>query len=60
MCAVTYYRHISVLPQENLRVTMADQPWDDCDNPELMRELIGFDDLFPYTNQRFPMPRVVP
>ncbi len=58
LCAVRYYRHISVLPQENLRVTMADQPWDDCDNPELMRELIGFDDLFPYTNQRFPMPRV--
>lgn len=58
LCAVSYYRHISVLPQENLRVTMADQPWHDCDNPELMRELIGFDDSFPYSKQGFPLPRV--
>ncbi len=58
LCAVSYYRHISVLPQENLRITMADQPWDDCDNPELMRELIGFDDSFPYTQQGIPLPRV--
>ncbi|NKB98796.1 MAG: hypothetical protein GKR90_09935 [Pseudomonadales bacterium] len=56
--AVAYYRHISVLPQENLRVTMADQPWEDCDNPELMRELLGFDDPFPYSEQGFPLPRV--
>ena len=58
LCAVSYYRHISVLPQENLRITMADQPWDDCDKPELMRELIGFDDSFPYEHQGIPLPRV--
>lgn len=58
LCAVTYFRHVSVLPQENMRVTMADQPWQDCDDAQLMRELIGFDDSFPYTEQGFPLPRV--
>jgi len=58
LCAVTYYRHEAVLPQENLRVTMADEPWDDCDDPVLMRQLIGFDDKFPYTEQGFPLPRI--
>ncbi|MEE2782181.1 MAG: phytanoyl-CoA dioxygenase family protein [Pseudomonadota bacterium] len=57
LCAVTYYRHESVLPQELMRISMADEPWDDCDNPELMRELIGFDDSFPYTEQGFPLPK---
>ncbi|MEM7079110.1 MAG: phytanoyl-CoA dioxygenase family protein [Pseudomonadota bacterium] len=58
LCAVTYYRHISVLPQENLRTTMAEQPWEDFADPALMRELIGFDDAFPYSEQGFPLPRV--
>lgn len=57
LCAVTYYRHESILPQEIMRISMADQPWDDCDNPDLMRELIGFDDSFPYTSQGFPLPK---
>lgn len=50
--AVAYYRHQAVLPQENLTVTMAEEPWDDCDDPDMMRELIGFDDVFPYVNSR--------
>ena len=56
LCAVTYYRHESILPQELMRISMADEPWADCDNPELMRELIGFDDAFPYIEQGFPLP----
>ncbi len=56
--AVAYYRHHSVLPQENLRVTMQDQPWDDCANPAMMRELIGFDDAFPYLTQNQPIPKL--
>lgn len=55
--AVAYYRHQSVLPQENMTVTMKDEPWDDCDNPDLMRELIGFDDVFPYLKQTQAVPR---
>ena len=54
--AVAYYRHQAVLPQENMRVTMRDEPWDDCDNPAMMRELIGFDDIFPYEAQNQPVP----
>lgn len=56
--AVAYYRHQSVLPQENLKVTMKDLPWNDCDNPSMMRELIGFDDVFPYEVQSQPVPRL--
>ncbi len=55
---VAYYRHQSVLPQENLKVTMADEPWDDCGDPNLMRELIGFDDVFPYLSGSQSFPRL--
>lgn len=56
LCAVSYYRHHSVLPQENLTVTMENQPWSDCDDPARMRDLIGFDDGFPYLSQSMPVP----
>jgi len=56
--AVAYYRHSSVLPQENLPVTMRDESWDDCDHPDVMRDLLGFDDLFPYLVQSQPVPRL--
>jgi hypothetical protein len=56
--AVAYYRHHSVLPQENLVVTMAGQPWDDCERPEVMRQLIGFDDVFPYLSQNQSVPKL--
>lgn len=55
----SYFRHLMVMPQENLRVTMADQPWDDCDDPAVMRELLGFDDRFPYTEPSMSAPRFV-
>lgn len=56
--AVAYYRHQAVLPQENLRVTMKDEPWQDCSDPQMMRELIGFDDPFPYEVQNYPVPKL--
>ena len=56
--AVAYYRHQAVLPQENMKVTMRDQPWEDCDNPAMLRELIGFDDVFPYEAQNQPVPKL--
>ncbi|MEE9282060.1 MAG: phytanoyl-CoA dioxygenase family protein [Myxococcota bacterium] len=56
--AVTYYRHSSVLPQENLKVTMRDEPWVDCDNPEMMRELLGIEDRFPYLVQSQAVPKL--
>lgn len=54
--AVAYYRHQSVLPQEIMKVTMRDEPWQDCDDPQRLRELIGFDDEFPYEVQSQPVP----
>ncbi len=56
--AVTYYRHASVLPQENVPVTMRDEPWQDCEHPEVMRELLGLDDFFPYMEQNIPVPQL--
>lgn len=56
--AVNYYRHQSVLPQENTMVTMREESWDDCDDPETMRELLGFDDRFPYLVQTQPVPKL--
>ena len=56
--AVTYYRHAAVLPQENVSVTMRDAPWEDCDHPEVMRELLGLDDRFPYLEQTQAVPRL--
>ena len=49
--AIVFYRHSTVQPQEILVATMKDQPWDDCDNPEMMRELIGLDDPLPYVEE---------
>lgn len=57
--ATIYYRHLMVMSQENLRVTMEDEPWDDCENPDVMRELIGFDDRFPYSKPGRKFPRFV-
>lgn len=55
--AVSYYRHVAVQPQELLSATMRDEPWQDCANPDLMRELLGLDDKMPYLEQSFPLPR---
>ena len=52
-----YYRHIATLPQETLKVTMQNEPWSDCDDPDRLRELIGFDDRFPYESPMMPVPR---
>ena len=56
--AVAYYRHQAVLPQENLSVTMQNEPWSDCDDPDRLRELIGFDDNFPYLEQTQAIPKI--
>ena len=56
--AVAYYRHHSVLPQENMKVTMREEPWDDCDDPETMKSLIGFEDRFPYESQTEMIPKL--
>ena len=37
---------------------MKNQSWTDCDNPVLLKELIGFDDKFPYLEQTQSIPKV--
>jgi len=58
LSVVAYYRHMSVQPQENLKVTMQDQPWKDCSDPQRMNEMIGFDDEFPYLDQSKHVPKL--
>ena len=38
--------------------TFLDTPWEDCADPDRMRELIGFDDTFPYLEQNQAVPRL--
>lgn len=52
------YRHFMVTPHEDLRHSLDRRLADDCRNPELFRELAGFNDGFPYVRQRKPV-RVV-
>ena len=52
------YRHVMVTAQEDLRHSLDRRLADDCRNPELFRELAGFNDGFPYVTQRRPV-RVV-
>ena len=54
--AVAYYRHHAVLPQENMKVTMTEEQWDDCSDPDALKALIGIADPFPYSNQSYPFP----
>lgn len=38
---------------------MDDDVWRDCDDPDTMRELLGLDDMFPYTEAVRLYPRIV-
>lgn len=53
-----FYRHLMVTPQEDFRNSVDRGLANDCCNPELFRELAGFNDLFPYSRQLRPI-RVV-
>lgn len=56
---VAYYRHASIHTQENFKVTMGDDVCRDCDDPDTLRELLGLDDMFPYTEAAFVYPKIV-
>lgn len=58
LCVTNLYRHLMVTSQEDLRHSLDRSLADDCRNPELFRELAGFNDGFPYVTQRRPV-RVV-
>jgi hypothetical protein len=53
-----YYRHLMVTSQEDIQGSFPRELADDCDDPELFRELAGFSDAFPYQEPGQPVPRV--
>ena len=58
LCVTNLYRHLMVTPDEDLLHSLDRRLADDCCNPELFRELAGFNDGFPYVTQHRPV-RVV-
>jgi hypothetical protein len=53
-----YYRHLMVTSQEDIQGSFPRELADDCDDPELFKELAGFEDAFPYQEPGQPVPRV--
>ena len=54
-----YYRHLMVTSQEDIQGSFPRELADECDDPELFRELAGFSDAFPYQEPGQPVPRAV-
>lgn len=59
LSVANYYRHLMVLPQEDIKNGFDRSLADDCVDPPLFRTLAGFDDVFPYTEQSERLPRAV-
>ena len=59
LSVANYYRQMMVTSQEDIHGTFPRELADDCDDPELFRQLAGFADPFPYAEQTQPMPTVV-
>ena len=55
LCVTNLYRHLMVTALEDLRHSLDRSLANDCRNPELFRELAGFNDGFPYVTQRQPV-----
>ena len=53
-----YSRHMMITSQEDIQGTFPRELAEDCDNPELFRELAGFGDGFPYKKQSELVPSV--
>jgi hypothetical protein len=54
-----YYRHMMITSQEDIKGGLAPELADDCDDPDLFRELAGFGDAFPYIAPTQPVPKAV-
>lgn len=59
LSVANYYRHLMVLPQEDIRNGFDQSLADDCVDPAAFRTLAGFTDVFPYREQSERVPRVV-
>lgn len=54
-----YYRHMMITSQEDIKGKFDRSLAEDCDDPDLFRQLAGFADEFPYEEPRQPVPRAV-
>ncbi len=54
-----YYRHMMITSQENIQGGFQRDLADECDDPELFKELAGFADPFPYIQPSQPIPTAV-
>ncbi|MYE84159.1 MAG: phytanoyl-CoA dioxygenase family protein [Gammaproteobacteria bacterium] len=52
-----YYRHMSILPQDDIPNHFPQELADDCADPATFRELAGFGS--PYQSQVYPLPKAV-
>lgn len=58
LSVANYYRHMMVLPQEDLVGGFPRALAADCDDPESFEQLCGFEDTFPYRRQSEVVPVV--
>ena len=57
MTIANYYRHMSILPQDDIPNHFPQELADDCADPETFRRLAGFGS--PYQTQVYPLPKAV-
>jgi len=59
LMVANYYRHMMVLPQEDIRNSFPRDLAADCEDPDEFARLAGFADQWPYLQQIEPLPRRV-
>lgn len=55
-----YHRHLMVTSQEDIKNSFPRELANDCDDPQVFRELAGFDDVFPYVEPHEAIPTRAP
>ena len=53
-----YFRHLMVTSQEDIQGSFPRELAEDCTDPELFKELAGFNDRFPYKAQSQALPQI--
>jgi ectoine hydroxylase-related dioxygenase (phytanoyl-CoA dioxygenase family) len=56
LSVANYHRHAMVTSQQDIQGNFPRELADDCDSPQVFRELAGFDDVFPYKEPYEPIP----
>lgn len=53
-----YYRHYMVSPQEDIQGSFPRDLVNECNDPDLFKELAGLNDGMPYKKQSYPLPEL--